>query len=258
MPQAASNPQRVAGLLPRLPFTISFLIVLALVNVLFAPRAVDGRHRMMLAASTNLAHLRHGRLDTLVSSAFVLDEVHLWVWWVGTAAVLAGAEIFWRWRAAAIFAAAHVGATAAVAAGLAISIGADRSTAASEHAVDVGISYGAVALATSMTIAWPGVLRWLWAAGWLAGTVDDVVADRTFADVGHLLAALIGLGVAVAVARTGRAPPRALTAAGAASALSAGFAVTELDAPAFAVPLVVMAIVAGLLVRREMTDSDGG
>ncbi|MFJ7154621.1 rhomboid-like protein [Streptomyces sp. NPDC101118] len=170
---------------------------------------VDGgvRRRVLLACSTNVDNLAAGRWDTLVSSAFVVEEPMPLPYALLLLAVLGYAEYaYGAWWAAGVFALGHAGATALV-------YGALRARRAGPEvrgAVDVGTSYGFYAVLGALTSVLPrGPVRTGARAGLLALGVRPLLRrERTFTDAGHLVALALGLGLAVAGDR--RPPVRSL------------------------------------------------
>ena len=150
-------------------------------------------------ASTNLEGMTRRPFTVLVSSPFWLESLSLapYVGFVAVAVlVLAPIERrlgTGRWLAA--FAAGHVGATLLSAAGLWVAVGAgwiDRSVV---HAVDVGWSYGTLAVAAAGTFSLPDDRRKLWVAGVVGAAAIMVGTNPTFTDVGHVLALAIGFAM---------------------------------------------------------------
>ena len=114
---------RTFSTLLRLRLTVGYavtLVVVAATLVVLGPRVQD---HVIQHMSTNLHNLGHGRLATLIGSAFVTSEGPMWVWLPGLVCLLALAELLWRSRRVLItFTLGHVGATLIVAAGLATAI----------------------------------------------------------------------------------------------------------------------------------------
>jgi hypothetical protein len=150
-------------------------------------------------ASTNLEGLAQRPLTVLVSSAFFVESVGLapYAGFVAVAVlVLAPLERqlgTGRWLVA--FASGHVGASLLSAAGLRVAVGAGWIDRSIVHAVDVGWSYGTLAVAAAGTYVLPRHRRKLWAAG-VVGTAAVMMGTHpTFTDVGHALAVAIGFAI---------------------------------------------------------------
>lgn len=187
----------LSGLL-RVRFTIAYaatLVTIATVLVLLGPQA---ENQIVLAASTNLDNLRHGRLETLLGSAFVVDAGPVWLWLPGLVCLLALAELLWRsGRLVMVFATGHVGASLLVAAGLAAAVKFGWLPWSVSVARDVGMSYGAAAVLGALTAAIPARWRPAWLGWWLAVALGTSALCADFTDVGHSIALVLGMLVTV-------------------------------------------------------------
>jgi hypothetical protein len=155
------------------------------------------RDRVILHTSTNLHNLGHGRLGTLIGSAFVTDRGPIYVWLPGLIALLALAELLWRsrWMVVA-FVVGHVGATLLVAAGLAAALAAGLASWSIANVTDVGMSYGAVGVLGALTAAIPNRWRAAWTGWWLAVAFGSAVSTAgDFTNVGHGVALVLGMVV---------------------------------------------------------------
>ncbi|MGW1769434.1 rhomboid-like protein [Streptomyces sp. NPDC002073] len=156
------------------------------------------RIRVLRRCSTNADNLAAGRWDTLLSSAFVVEEPMPLPYALLLLAVLGYAEYaYGAWWAAGVFLLGHAGATLLVYGGLRMG----RAGAATRRAVDVGTSYGFNAVLGALTSALPrGAVRNTARAGLLAVAAAPVAArGRTFTDVGHLAALALGVGLSLTV-----------------------------------------------------------
>ncbi|MFD3699746.1 rhomboid-like protein [Streptomyces sp. NPDC058646] len=154
------------------------------------------RDRVLRTCSTNVDNLAAGRWETLVSSAFVVEEPMPLPYALLLVAVLGYAEYaYGAWWTAAVFLFGHTGATLLV-------YGALRGTPdpGVRRALDVGTSYGFNAVLGALTSALPrGAVRTAARVGLLALAAAPVLRrDRTFTDAGHLAALGIGIGVSLA------------------------------------------------------------
>ncbi|MFD5414873.1 rhomboid-like protein [Streptomyces nojiriensis] len=155
------------------------------------------RERLLRDCSTNVDNLAAGRWETLLSSAFVVEEPLPLPYALLLVAVLGYAEYaYGAWWAASVFLFGHAAATLLV-------YGALRRTAdpRTRRAVDVGTSYGFNAVLGSLTSALPrGAARTAARVGLLALAAAPVVRrGRTFTDAGHLAALGVGIGVSLAL-----------------------------------------------------------
>lgn len=155
------------------------------------------RERVLRDCSTNVDNLAAGHWETLLTSAFVVEEPMPLPYALLLVAVLGYAEYaYGAWWAAAVFLFGHAAATLLV-------YGALRRTtdARTRRALDVGTSYGFNAVLGALTSALPhGAVRGTVRAGLLALAAAPVVKrGRTFTDAGHLAALGIGVGVSLAL-----------------------------------------------------------
>ncbi|MQY23737.1 rhomboid-like protein [Nocardia macrotermitis] len=190
-----------------LPVTIGYVVALVVVAVIYARVGGDVQARILADTSTNLDNLRHGRIATLVSSAFVIGDTDSTITNVPLAACLVAlVELrFGALRAVWTFLAGHIGATLLVAVGLWVGIGMGWLPGSLGDSEDVGISYGVMALFGSLIVVVPRGRRIAWGLVWLVIAVQGVVDDRDFTSVGHLLAYLIGTGIGALMIVRGRA-----------------------------------------------------
>lgn len=153
---------------------------------------------LMRRESTNVNNMLHNPVRVLIASAFWLDTTRLPVTLVlFFLVVMAPTERrigTLRWMM--VGAAGHIGATLCTTAG--IDFGVDHNLLRPEltHAVDVGISYFAMAIAVVYAALLPGWWRWAGRALIVGYVVANVIASHTFTDYGHLFAATIGFAVA--------------------------------------------------------------
>jgi hypothetical protein len=154
----------------------------------------DAKDRIIRHASTNLHNLSHGRIGTLLGSAFVVDAGPVYVWLPGLVCLLALAELMWRsGRLLTTFAVGHIGATLMVAAGLLAGVELGWVPASVARANDVGMSYGAAGVLGALTAAVPSRWRPAWIGWWLAVGVAVVAVSHDFTDVGHAVALVLGM-----------------------------------------------------------------
>jgi len=118
-----------------------------------------------------------------------------WLGWVVlfTAVVAPVEHRIGSGRTIAVFAVGHVGATLLTAVGLWLALQGDLVESSVVHAVDVGASYGFVALAGIATYLLPRRLRWVYLGALLLALVVALVLVPSFTDFGYLCAFLIGL-----------------------------------------------------------------
>ena len=196
----------------RCPLTATYLLVLVVVAVALAALPDEVADGVVLHASTNLKGLRNTPLFVLVTSAFVISGGLTGLLLLPVVAVVMGAVERWLGKLATVFvfALGHVGATL----GLAVILASGISHRLIEPEIaavhDVGVSYGLLALAGTLAARVP--IRW---RRWYAAAVGvpqlgAFAFTRDPTQVGHVLAALIGLVLAVLLLRAiaYASPPR--------------------------------------------------
>lgn len=175
--------------------TVAYAVLLAVISVVLHALGPHAREVAVSRMSTNLHNLAHGRLSTLVGSAFVEDggDICLWLPWL--VCLLALGELMWRGRGLVVaFTVGHVGATLLVAAGLVVALKAGWLPFSVARASDVGVSYGAVCVLGALTASIPSRWRHVW-VGWWLGIALMAASGADFTAVGHVLALLLGIGL---------------------------------------------------------------
>lgn len=183
---------------PRLWVTGGYALIVAVVGSVMLRMDPDAQDALILRASTNLHNLSHGRLGTLIGSAFVVDAGPVYLWLPGLICLLGVAELLWGSRRLLLtFAVGHVGATLAVAAGLVAGVTFGWLSHEIARAADVGMSYGALAVLGSLTAALPPRWRAAWLGCWLTVAGAVLAGGGGFTDVGHVLSLLLGTALSV-------------------------------------------------------------
>jgi hypothetical protein len=182
--------------------TAAYAVILVAVWLWLQALGQHAREAVVSRMSTNLHNLSHGRLSTLVGSAFVNDGGAIYAWLPGLVCLLALGELIWRGKGLVItFAVGHIGATLIVAAGLVVALDAGWLPLSIAHATDVGTSYGAVCVLGALTASIPPRWRTAW-VGWWLGMAVTVAAGADFTAVGHVLALLLGIGLSIRLPAT--------------------------------------------------------
>lgn len=217
--------------LPRIPATAAYAVAVVCISRIIDGLDDDARDRIVRHASTNLHNLAHGRVGTLLTSAFVIDLPAMSVWLPCLVCLLAAAELVWgSARMVLAFVVGHLGATLLVAAGLVAAVEFTWLPASISRASDVGMSYGAMGVLGVLTAAVPARWRLCW-VGWWFGTAAIVTLDADFTDAGHLVALALGAAASAFVGGPARwsVPRVALAAVG----VSFGFLMLASSAPTF-------------------------
>ncbi len=191
--------------LARIRFTVGYLSVLLVVAGAIALVGPHGHDVLVQHSSTNLHNLAHGRLMTLLDSAFVVDAGPMYFWLPFLTCLLVLAELqLHTMRVLTAFLVGHVGATLVVAAILAAAVELEWMPVSITRAPDTGMSYGALAVLGALTATIPR--RWwpAWIGWWVSAGITAAVVDADFTNVGHSVAVILG----VLVAATFRQPVR--------------------------------------------------
>jgi hypothetical protein len=175
--------------------TMAYALALVAVSAALTALGPHTRDAVVSRMSTNLHNLAHGRVSTLVGSAFVEDGGDVFVWLPGLVCLLALGELIWRSRGLLIaFVVGHVGATLLVAVGLVAAVEAGWLPTSVARASDVGVSYGAVCVLGALTASIPSRWRAVW-VGWWLGIGVTAALGTDFTPFGHILALLLGMGL---------------------------------------------------------------
>jgi hypothetical protein len=185
---------RLLARLARVRATLAYAVIVTGVTVALATLGPKVAHWVVGHVSTNLHNLSRGRFATLLESALVIDAGPIYVWLPGLVCLLGLAELMWgSVRLVVAFVTGHIGATLLVAAGLTAAVELGWLPVSVSRAEDVGMSYGAMAVLGSLTMALPRRWRPAWIGWYLAAGVGVVAVDRDFTDVGHTVALALGM-----------------------------------------------------------------
>ncbi|MBS2967093.1 hypothetical protein KGA66_28930 [Actinocrinis puniceicyclus] len=191
------------------PGTYAWLIILLVNKIIldqFSPRF---RYHFVLHHSTNLRELSHQPVQVLISSALWLDGGHWWPYLILYSTFHAPVE---RWlgtgRWLAVIVIAHVGATYLSQSVVYYNIRHGTAPPSAAFIPDIGVSYALAGaegvLAYLITAPW----RYLYAATLVIYYGAALLSDRTFTDVGHFAALLLGFACyPLARGRTGAWDP---------------------------------------------------
>lgn len=190
------------------PATFVYLFTLIVTSAVVTAAGPQLAHDLLRTQSTNLSNLRHDPVHVLFTSAFWIDggaRPPLLI--VPFALVLAPVE---RWlgtkRAVLVFVSGHVGATLMTAGLVDVQARHGWASRSLTHTIDVGFSYGFVAVAGVLAFRLPGGWRRVFLGLLFAVLVAGIADGATFTDIGHLLAGFIGVGLALLFRRRGTLP----------------------------------------------------
>lgn len=187
----------VLSRLARVRFTVGYMAALVAVSTVILMVGPQTHDRIIARASTNLHNLSHGRLTTLLDSAFVVEAGPLYFWMPFLACLLALAELHLHTiRLMIAFLVGHVGATLVVVGALGAAVELGWMPRSISHASDVGMSYGALAVLGALTATIPSRWRAAWVGWWLAAGLTAGIVDGEFTNAGHAVALILGVLVA--------------------------------------------------------------
>lgn len=184
----------VTALAGRAPLTLAYVGVLGGTSVWLHTVEPDTRVAVLQTASTNLDNLREGHWSVLVTSAGVLLPPLGPTLAVAATILVAGEVLLGRSWAAVTFISGHVGASLAVA-GLLLADALPGVLAETAGAkLDVGVSYGTLAVLGTLAATRPAQWPAMWCAGVLAMTAAPLgLTDPTVTRWGHAAAAVLGV-----------------------------------------------------------------
>ncbi|MEU6341209.1 rhomboid-like protein [Streptomyces sp. NPDC046977] len=191
------------------PGTHTWLLVLAVTSGVLEAVPPHIRGFLLHHNSTNLEELGSHPVRVLIVSALWIESPPAFlVYFLFYEIVHAPAERRLgtrRWLA--VVALAHVGATLISQQAVFLGIHADRLSPSLAHTVDIGVSYGLAGVAGVLTYLLRPPWRWAYLAA-VAGCLAYPLLQpgRTYTDLGHVTALLIGLACR-GLTRPGRAAP---------------------------------------------------
>ncbi|MGZ8179250.1 rhomboid-like protein [Williamsia sp. SKLECPSW1] len=210
--------RRVGGAVGRYvrsaPGTFIWLAILFVTTIVAHRVGAQDLTDILRSRSTNLRHLMHDPVPSLVRSALWIDGNGWFLYALAYVAIHATVE---RWLGTArwlvVVVLAHVGATYISQSVLLWAIDTGRAPQSAINVIDIGVSYGLAGVAGILTYR----LAWRWRVPYLvilaAICLTPVVAPflsgghPTFTDIGHLCSVLIGLA-SYPIIVVGRNAPR--------------------------------------------------
>ncbi|WP_201776413.1 rhomboid-like protein [Streptacidiphilus carbonis] len=174
----------------------TYLWLLALLGTTVVIRRMDPafHDQFLRQRSTNLHQLSTDPVRVLIASAFWLDGGGWIVYFVVYNIFHVPAERWlgtWRWLTALTI--AHVGATYISEGVLYWAIHQGRAPESAVNTLDVGVSYALAGIQGILFYRIGGPWRWVYLTGVLLWYGSALVHGRTFTDVGHFTATLLGL-----------------------------------------------------------------
>ncbi|MBM9506014.1 rhomboid-like protein [Actinacidiphila acididurans] len=194
------------------PGTHLWLVILAVTSMIVAASPPHVRSYLLHGVSTNLVELGRHPIRVLVASALWIESPSGFAFYAVLFELIHAPVERWlgTWRWLAVVALAHVGATLVSEKAVLLGIRDQRLPHSLAHTIDIGVSYGLAGVVGVLAYQVPRPWRWGYAAGIVAFFAWPLLHDGTFTDLGHLSAALIGLGcwVLTPPARTADPDPR--------------------------------------------------
>ena len=178
------------------PGTYLWLLILLVTTTILKHVSPHTEHWILERRSTNIHYLMEDPLRVLIQSALWIDGGS-WLFYLALYTLFhAQAERWlgtWRWLAVALI--SHVLATYVSEGALAWAIHNGTVPQSKRYTLDYGVSYALAGVIAVLTYWWPrGWMRWVYAAAVLAFYGQAMLRGRTFTDVGHFTATLVGLG----------------------------------------------------------------
>jgi hypothetical protein len=225
-PQIPALSLRTAGrFVARTPVSGIYLAVLVVMQVVWTYGSPAFLGRIVAVTSTNVDNLAAGKLSTLITSAFILDDGNAWVLLPLIGAALAAGELLWgSRRLLGVFVAGHVGATLIVFGGLFVGTHLGLLSSSVDNAADVGISYGLAAVIGALAFEMPRRYGAIWASAWVGLVAVALIAAPSFTAYGHCIA--LALGLLVGAGFRGRRQPIARRLANLSGEFGLGFVMT--------------------------------
>jgi hypothetical protein len=185
----------VAGYVRSAPGTYVWLLILLVTTLILNHSDPLRRTYILERRSTNIHYLLQDPLRVLVQSALWIDGS--WLFYVGLYTLFHAQAERWlgtaRWLGIAFF--CHVVATYVSEGVLSVAIRHGVAPEWKRYTLDYGVSYALAGVIAVLTYWWPrGWMRWVYAAGVLVFYGTAMLRGRTFTDVGHFTATLVGLG----------------------------------------------------------------
>lgn len=193
-PKALALAHRALAFVRSAPGTFIWLFILLVNNIVINQLSPQMRYRFVLHHSTNLHELSHNPVRVLISSALWIDGGHWWPYLILYCLFHAPAERMLgtaRWLV--VVAVSHVGATYISQSIVYYDIRHGTAPPSAAFIPDIGVSYALAGVEGVLAYFIAAPWRYVYAAVLIAYYGDSLLGDRTFTDVGHFAALLLGL-----------------------------------------------------------------
>jgi len=178
------------------PGTYLWLLILLITTIILRHVSPGTAHWILERRSTNIHYLLQDPVRVLIQSALWIDGGS-WLFYVALYTLFHAQAERWlgtgRWLAVAFL--CHMLATYVSEGVLAWAIHNGPVAESKRFTLDYGVSYALAGVIAVLTYWWPrGWMRWVYAAAVLVFYGQAMLRGRTFTDVGHFTATLVGLG----------------------------------------------------------------
>ncbi|MFG2559247.1 rhomboid-like protein [Streptomyces sp. NPDC048496] len=191
------------------PGTYIWLTALFVTTVVVHQMSPDFEEDFLRQHSTNIHELVRDPVRVLISSAFWIDSGK-WLPYAFLFTVFHARAERWlgtlRWVAVAAL--AHILATLVSEGVLAWAVRHGQAPTSAVHTLDVGVSYALAGVVAVLTYHVPRPLRYGYLFGVLVVYGIPLITSRTFTDLGHITAVLIGLACYPLTRGRTQPPPR--------------------------------------------------
>ncbi|MGK5544944.1 rhomboid-like protein [Streptomyces sp. URMC 127] len=178
------------------PGTHIWLLVIGITSLVIAAASQDLQTFLLHRNSSNIHQLTKHPLQSLLISGFWIENPSSFLLYAALFELLHANVERWTGTARWLFTVgfAHVAATLISQEVVLLSIEEHSLPRSMRRVVDIGVSYGLAAAAGLLTYRMPRPWRWVYLAGVVLFFAVPLVTGGTFTDVGHAVAAAIGLG----------------------------------------------------------------
>ncbi|MET8246020.1 rhomboid-like protein [Streptomyces sp. NPDC005202] len=188
------------------PGTYVWLLILFVTTFALHHMSPHFEEQFLRQRSTNIHELSNNPVRVLVASAMWIDSGH-WLPYAALYTVFHAQAEHWlgtlRWLLVCV--AAHALATLTSEGALLWAISRGMAPESAVNTLDVGVSYALAGVMGALTYRIAAPWQYLYAAVVAAGYGVPLVTGRTFTDLGHFTAVLIGLGCYPLVRGRGKA-----------------------------------------------------